>query len=95
MSEKNMNKAEFVSFIASRGRSSKAEAERMLNTVTDGMISAFGAGNSISIVGFGSFKIKQRAARDGRNPKTGAQMRIAAYKQVVFTPGKSIKDSVK
>ena len=95
MSNENMNKSEFVSFIASGSRTSKAEAERMLNTVTNSIISAFSEGNSISIVGFGSFKIKPRAERDGRNPKTGAPMRISAYNQVVFSPGKNIKDSVK
>ena len=95
MSQKNMDKSDFVSFIASRSNTSKAEAERSLNTFIEATTAAFRSGNGLSVVGWGSFKIKQRAARDGRNPKTGEPMRIAAYKQVVFSPGKGIKDSVK
>ncbi|MDX1924266.1 MAG: HU family DNA-binding protein [Rickettsiaceae bacterium] len=88
-----MNKAEFVSFIASTHNSSKAEAERALNLVIQSFTDALAKGNSVNLVGFGSFSVQKRKAREGRNPKTGAKMHIAAYKQPAFKAGKKLKDA--
>ncbi len=88
-----MNKAEFISFIATEGKVSKAEAERSLNLITESVLAGLKKGHEINLVGFGSFKVQKRDARDGRNPKTGAKMRIAAYKQPVFKAGKKLKEA--
>jgi DNA-binding protein HU-beta len=88
-----MNKGELVALLSSKGGVSKADAERSLNLVTEGIIAALGKGQDISLVGFGSFKVQKRKAREGRNPKTGAKMQIAAYKQPVFRAGKGMKDA--
>ncbi len=88
-----MNKNELVSFMASNFGESKAYAEKALNLVSDSIVEAIRQGNDISLIGFGSFHIRQREARDGRNPKTGQAMRVAAYKQPVFRAGKKMKDA--
>jgi DNA-binding protein HU-beta len=88
-----MNKAEFVGFIADAAGTSKTEAEKSLNLITDAIVRALGDGMEINLVGFGSFSVQKRAAREGRNPKTGAKMRIQAYKQPVFRAGKKLKDA--
>lgn len=87
-----MNKGELVSLIADHSKISKADAERALNWVTGGILHAMKKGHNISLVGFGSFNIQPRKARDGHNPKTGQKMRIAAYNQPVFRAGKQMKD---
>jgi DNA-binding protein HU-beta len=91
-SKDNFNKSDLVAFIAERNECTKTDAERMLNLITDSVLGALESGKSISLVGFGAWKIKPRAARVGRNPKTGVEMKIAAYNQVVFSPGKTMKD---
>ncbi|MDX1916620.1 MAG: HU family DNA-binding protein [Rickettsiaceae bacterium] len=88
-----MNKAEFVSFIASTHHSSKVEAEKALNIVIDSITHALAKGESVNLVGFGSFTVQKRNAREGRNPKTGAKMHIAAYLQPSFKVGKKLKDA--
>lgn len=88
-----MNKAEFVSFIASSNNCSKADAERALNMVVDSFTDAMQKGQSVNLVGFGAFDVQKRNAREGRNPKTGEKMHIAAYKQPVFRAGKKLKDA--
>ena len=87
-----MNKAEFISFLASENDCSKAEAERALNMIVDGFTSAVSKKQSVNLVGFGSFAVQKRNAREGRNPKTGAKMNIPAYNQPVFKAGKKLKD---
>jgi DNA-binding protein HU-beta len=87
-----MNKGELVTLIADHAKISKADAERSLNYVTEGILHALNKGNDISLVGFGSFNIQHRKARDGHNPKTGQKMRIDAYNQPVFRAGKKMKD---
>jgi DNA-binding protein HU-beta len=87
-----MNKGELVTLIADHEKISKADAERALNWVTAGILHALHKGNNISLVGFGSFNIQHRKARDGHNPKTGQKMRIHAYNQPVFKAGKKMKD---
>lgn len=87
-----MNKAELIEKIASGADISKAAAGRaldaFLNTVTDELK----AGEKVAILGFGTFTAKERAARTGRNPKTGAELQIAASRVAKFTPGKGLKD---
>jgi DNA-binding protein HU-beta len=88
-----MNKAEFVTFISEIGNCSKADATRALDMITESVTKALGKGNEVSLVGFGSFYVQRRAAREGRNPKTGAKMHIQAYKQPAFRAGKKLKES--
>jgi nucleoid DNA-binding protein len=88
-----MNKVELVNLIAERAGNSKIDAERALTSVLDGIVFALGEGNDINLIGFGSFQVQTRKAREGRNPKTGEAMHIAAYKQPVFKAGKKLKDA--
>lgn len=88
-----MNKAEFVTFISDNNNCSKAEATRALDMVTESVTKALGSGKDVSLVGFGLFYVQRRAAREGRNPKTGAKMHIAAYKQPAFRAGKKLKSA--
>lgn len=87
-----MNKSELIEKIASGADISKAAAGRaldaFLNTVTDELK----AGEKVAILGFGTFTAKERAARTGRNPKTGAELQIAASRVAKFTAGKGLKD---
>jgi DNA-binding protein HU-beta len=87
-----MNKAEFVSFMATAHNNSKADAERCLNMVIESFMDAMAKGHGVNLVGFGSFSVQKRNAREGRNPKTGAKMHIPAYNQPVFRAGKKLKD---
>ena len=86
-----MNKAEFIVHVASVGKITKAEAERCVNLFIDATTKGLSKGQSITFVGFGSFSVQKRKAREGRNPKTGEKMRIAAYSQPVFKAGKKLK----
>lgn len=88
-----MNKGELVALMANYSGGSKAESERALNLVVNSVIQALEKGNDINLVGFGSFHIRKREAREGRNPKTGQKMQIAAYKQPVFRAGKKMKEA--
>jgi DNA-binding protein HU-beta len=88
-----MNKGELVASMADHSKTSKADAERSLNCVIDCIISALKKGHDVNLVGFGSFNVQKRNAREGRNPKTGQKMQIAAYKQPVFKAGKKMKDA--
>ena len=88
-----MNKGEFVSFIADKHDCSKAEAERVVDTFASSVIAALGNGESVNLVGFGSFTVSDVAARSGRNPRTGEPLSIAAYKQPKFKVGQKLKDA--
>lgn len=88
-----MNKAELVTLMTDLSHGTKANAEASLNLVIDAVIEALKQGNDINLVGFGSFHIQQRDAREGRNPKTGEKMHIKAYKQPVFRAGKKMKEA--
>lgn len=88
-----MNKGELIALMAEKSKESKVSAERALNLVIDSIIEAVKTGNNINLVGFGSFHVQQREAREGRNPKTGEKMHIKAYKQPVFRAGKKIKEA--
>jgi DNA-binding protein HU-beta len=72
----------------------KADAEKALNATTDAITSELAKGGSLSLIGFGTFSVKERGERTGRNPQTGASMTIAASKAPGFKPGKALKDAV-
>ena len=89
-----MNKAEYINAVAQTADISKAEAERFVNAFTDTVQAALKAGESVTLVGFGTFSVSERAEREGRNPATGEAITIAAAKTVKFKTGKTLKDSV-
>ena len=89
-----MNKAELIAKIAEAGFK-KADAEKALNATIDAIIGALKADEKVSIMGFGSFEVRERAARIGRNPQTKAEIKIPASKSPVFKAGKAFKDSIK
>jgi len=89
-----VNKAELVDAIADTADISKAAATRALDALLGSVTTALKEGNQVSLVGFGTFQVKDRAARTGRNPQTGAPIEIAAAKVPSFKPGKALKDAV-
>jgi len=90
-----MNKSDLVDAVAGKADMSKAEAGRAVDAVLGSVGDALGNGDSVSLVGFGTFSVRHRAARMGRNPQTGAAMQIAASKVPGFKAGKALKDKVK
>ena len=84
-----MNKADLIDSVADSTDMSKAEAGRALDAVLDGISGALSNGDQVALVGFGTFLVRERAARMGRNPQTGASIQIAASKGVGFKPGKA------
>ncbi|HBW85294.1 MAG TPA: DNA-binding protein [Crocinitomicaceae bacterium] len=89
-----MNKAELIDAIAAESGLSKADSKRALDAFVGATTSALKKGDKISLVGFGSFDITKRQARNGRNPKTGAVIKIAAKKSVRFKAGSELSSSV-
>ena len=89
-----MNKAELVEKIADDAELSKASAERALNSAIENIIKAVTKGDSVQLVGFGTFSQGKRSARTGRNPKTGEAIKNAASKTAKFSAGKAFKDAV-
>ncbi|ORU90549.1 MAG: DNA-binding protein HU [Cycloclasticus sp. symbiont of Poecilosclerida sp. M] len=89
-----MNKSELIDSIAADTGLSKADAGRALNSTVSSITSALKSGDSVQLVGFGTFQVKQRAARAGRNPQTGATIQIKAATVPSFKAGKSLKDAV-
>lgn len=90
-----MTKADFVEKIYTKATlPSKARAEEALDTVVDTLREVLVAGESITFTGFGSFKVVYRAARKGRNPRTGEEIDIPASRGIKFTPGKTLKEAV-
>ena len=89
-----MNKSELIAGMAADSGLSKVDAERALNAFLGQVEKAFKAGDKVQLTGFGSFEIKERAERIGRNPQTGAEVKIPASKAPVFKAGKSLKDAV-
>ena len=90
-----MNKSDLVDAVASKADMSKAEAGRAVDAVLGSVGDALGNGDSVSLVGFGTFSVRHRAAREGRNPSTGEAMHIAASNVPGFKAGKALKDAVK
>ena len=89
-----MNKAELVEAVAGAANLSKADAGRAVDAVVDSITSALKRGEQVSVVGFGTFSVKHRAARSGRNPRTGDTIQIAASNVPGFKAGKGLKDAV-
>ena len=89
-----MNKTEFISAIAEKAELSKKDAEKALKAFTDVVEEELKKGEKIQLVGFGTFEVSERAAREGRNPQTGETMKIEACKDPKFKAGKALKDAV-
>ncbi|UCG98088.1 MAG: HU family DNA-binding protein [Burkholderiales bacterium] len=89
-----MNKIELIEHVAKQADISKAAAGRALEAVVGGIRASLRRGNSVTLVGFGTFSIGKRAARAGRNPRTGAAIKIKAAKVPKFRAGKALKDAV-
>ena len=89
-----MNKAELVDAVASAANLSKADAGRAVDAVVNSITSALKKGQQVSVVGFGTFAVKHRSARSGRNPRTGETIKINASNVPGFKAGKALKDAV-
>lgn len=89
-----MNKQELISAIAENANLSKKDAEAALGAFVAAVQDALKKGDKVQLVGFGSFEVRERAARTGRNPQTGAEMKIAAAKVPTFKAGKALKDLI-
>ena len=89
-----MNKSDLIDSIAASAGLSKADAGRALDAFTSNITRALKKGQSVSLVGFGTFTVKARAARLGRNPRTGETIKIKASKNPTFKAGKALKDAV-
>lgn len=89
-----MNKSELIDAIASEADISKASAGRALDSMLGSITGALSKGDSVSLVGFGTFSVKKRAARTGRNPQTGATIQIKAANVPGFKAGKALKEAV-
>lgn len=90
-----MNKAELIEAVAERAELSKADAGRAVDGLVAAITQALKDEQEVSLLGFGTFTLKERAARTGRNPQTGAAIEIAAAKVPAFKAGKALKDAVK
>ncbi|HQR81630.1 MAG: DNA-binding protein HU [Thiotrichales bacterium 32-46-8] len=89
-----MNKTELVAAIANDSGLTKVQAQKALDAAIDAISGAMAKGDSVTLIGFGTFKVSERAERMGRNPQTGKEMKIAASKLPRFVPGKGLKDAV-
>lgn len=89
-----MNKADLVKSVAEKSDMTRIDAEKALNALIESIEEALAQGDKIQLVGFGSFEVRERAARKGRNPQTKAEIEIKASKSPVFRVGKALKDMV-
>ncbi len=89
-----MNKTELIEHIASKSDISKAAATRVLASIIEAVKKTLKKGDTVTLVGFGTFSVSKRAARTGRNPRTGAALKIKAAKVPRFKPGKGLKDAL-
>lgn len=89
-----MNKTELVAAVAAKAELSKKDAEAAVAAVVDAVTGALADGEKVSLVGFGTFEVKERAARTGLNPRTKEKIEIAASKAPAFKAGKALKDAV-
>ncbi|WGO82189.1 HU family DNA-binding protein [Arsenophonus apicola] len=90
-----MNKTELINQIAEKADLTKKDSEKALNAFIETVTEALKAGDEVQLVGFGSFQVKARAAREGRNPKTGEALKIAASNVPSFKAGQKLKDAIK
>ena len=89
-----MNKTELIAAVAEQAELSKKDAEKALKAFTDVIAAELVKGEKVQLVGFGTFEVSEREAREGRNPKTGETMPIAASKTPKFKAGKALKDAL-
>ena len=89
-----MNKTQLIDVVATKTGLTKKAAEAAVNAANEAITEALKAGDKVQIIGFGTYEVKERAAREGRNPKTGETITIAASKSPVFSAGKALKDAV-
>ena len=89
-----MNKTELIEVVAQKADLKKKDAEAAVNAVLEAFEEALVNGDKVQLIGFGTFEVKGKAARAGRNPKTGATITIDASKQIKFSAGKTLKDKV-
>ncbi len=89
-----MNKTELISAVAEKAGLSKKDSEKAVNAAFEALTDALVAGEKVSLVGFGSFDVKLRGERSGRNPATGEEITIPASRTPVFKAGKALKDAV-
>jgi DNA-binding protein HU-beta len=89
-----MNKSELIEAVASTADLSKAAATRAVDAFVDTITDALKEGDSVALIGFGTFSVRERAARTGRNPRTGEEIQIDSAKVPAFKPGKALKDAV-
>ncbi len=89
-----MRKSDLVDAVVNIADLSSREADDAVSSALEQITNALARGDSLNLVGFGSFTVKSRAARNGRNPQTGEEIQIAASKQVLFRPGKALKEHV-
>jgi DNA-binding protein HU-beta len=89
-----MNKNDLIEAMAARTNSTKADAARAVTALTEIITDALQKGDSLSLTGFGTFEVRERGERTGRNPKTGKELKIAASKVPAFKPGASLKTAV-
>ncbi|MBE7048880.1 MAG: HU family DNA-binding protein [Ruminococcaceae bacterium] len=89
-----MNKAELVAAIANKAAVSKKDAEKMLGAFTVAVTDELKKGGKVALIGFGTFETRKRAAREGKNPQTGATIKIAATTVPAFKAGKALKDAI-
>ena len=90
-----MNRTELIDLISEKAELTKASASRALDALLDGVTESLQKGDPVVLVNFGTFTVKLRAAREGRNPSTGEKIKINAAKVVGFKAGKALKDAVK
>ncbi len=89
-----MNKTELIAAVAEKAEISKKDAEKAVKAFTDAVAEELAKGGKVQLVGFGNFEVSERPAREGRNPRTGEIMTIAASKTPKFKPGKALKDEI-
>ena len=89
-----MNRNELVDAVSNKADLKKSEASKAVDAVFDSIAEALQGGDEVRLVGFGTFSVASRAASEGRNPRTGEKIQIAASKQAKFKPGKGLRDSL-
>ncbi|MDR5615037.1 HU family DNA-binding protein [Arsenophonus sp.] len=89
-----MNKTELISKVTAKSGLSKKDAEKAVNAFIETVTEALKSGNDVQLIRFGSFQVKQRAAREGRNPQTGETLKISAANVPIFKAGKTLKEAV-
>ena len=89
-----MNKTELIAAVAEKAELSKKDAEKAVKALTEAVAEELKKGGKVQLVGFGTFEVSERAAREGRNPQTGAAMKIAASKMPKFKASKALKDMI-